>query len=1137
MLFPLDRRHLWVALLIIVFSQLAAGAQELNAEEFDRRVVEAQKLANQQSKESQTRALEEFLALDKELMDALEPILQQPESQERERALVIASQYRTNIVGGQAMVYSQMREPEKAVAALKQILPFLEQHGDPMSKGLTYKNLADIYKNFSQPAEAWEYYQKALEILPEDDFHRSFVQFARLGASQALEALGRSEEALSLLNKVESSAADFSDVAMQQKMLKYAYFNRGYFFLRLGQFQKAKADMEALLALPMVQEDPGERFVASLALMNLTGNQGYSEERRRYVASAESAIKELDPSEISPDNLFLFLLSKGSQEIKDGKVVEGLAMLEQAEKVHRDAGYGGLSSAFYIKFSTYHSMGRGAELLPAVEAHFAELQEPTSTDLNLLQLYSSVLATSGKPDEALEQLERLLHLLEERGARVAMMDCLESMGDIYYTFELSDKARACYELALDIAVELDNPERIALMKGNIWRAKLGQPYYLKDDEQVYQDMVEVIRAYQQVEDVGGLATVLSSYVFERIDSHEYETARTVLNTLRANSGGVSDTMDSYILFAESLIARALRDDDLGPGLLSRLNERVEQGRPLERQLLREILAWRTVLGRDLSEGGVLERFEGLGDELESSSDRAYNLVVQALLAHEDGRTRDSLELLSLAEELLWTSRDSSSRQGFRAAHSRVSGNLYGLTIRYQLEENDKDAAFLAAERARGQALAALFSLGDQNLMATADPSQRAKLTRLYVERDELEKSLLSRTNDSKQLLGDLERNAHEIDQLLSDVAFSQTRDVAGRIRREVASLQEVQKALKPKQAMVYYYVGLFETYLFVIAPDREVQVAVLPDGFELMDKVATLRDAVFRGDDTTEMVKTLSELLLPKVDLSGYSEVVVVPDGPLYLFPFGVLLSKLRPTVLPSATSLVELKKREATKSAEITVMADPLYSDRASEVRGDSVHLGSLSRLPGTAREANIVKELATARGYQVDIHLGAAASRQKLFEKSESGELRKSRIVHFATHGFFAPKDIKMSGLVLSTVDQEGNLVNGYLRLLDIYKLDLDAELVVLSACQTGRGTIREGEGLQGLYQGFLLAGGRTVLNTLWSVDDAGTAAFMQFFYGSLMEGRSPKEALSDAQQKMATSDLWSDPLYWAGFQLVSP
>jgi CHAT domain-containing protein len=131
----------------------------------------------------------------------------------------------------------------------------------------------------------------------------------------------------------------------------------------------------------------------------------------------------------------------------------------------------------------------------------------------------------------------------------------------------------------------------------------------------------------------------------------------------------------------------------------------------------------------------------------------------------------------------------------------------------------------------------------------------------------------------------------------------------------------------------------------------------------------------------------------------------------------------------------------------------------------------------------------------------------------------------------------DARMSGLVLSTVNEDGRSINGYLRLVDIYKLNLDADLVVLSACQTGMGSIREGEGLQGLYQGFIMAGSRTVLNTLWSVDDEGTATFMRFFYDSLMSGSSPKKALSDAQQAMAASTSWSEPFYWAGFQLVSP
>ena len=158
------------------------------------------------------------------------------------------------------------------------------------------------------------------------------------------------------------------------------------------------------------------------------------------------------------------------------------------------------------------------------------------------------------------------------------------------------------------------------------------------------------------------------------------------------------------------------------------------------------------------------------------------------------------------------------------------------------------------------------------------------------------------------------------------------------------------------------------------------------------------------------------------------------------------------------------------------------------------------------------------------------------RFFQLSESGELQKSRIVHFATHGFVDRGDPRLSGLVLSLVDQEKRPVNGFLRLFDLARIRLNAELTVLSACQTGLGAEQQnGDGLLGLYQGFLTAGSRQVLCTLWAVDDEATKEFMKLFYTEWANGSSAKAALSHAQGTMARSSRWSKPYFWAGFQLV--
>ena len=150
-------------------------------------------------------------------------------------------------------------------------------------------------------------------------------------------------------------------------------------------------------------------------------------------------------------------------------------------------------------------------------------------------------------------------------------------------------------------------------------------------------------------------------------------------------------------------------------------------------------------------------------------------------------------------------------------------------------------------------------------------------------------------------------------------------------------------------------------------------------------------------------------------------------------------------------------------------------------------------------------------------------------------SSELTQYRIIHFATHGLLNSQHPELSGVILSLVDEHGAPQDGFLRLNDVYNLNLPAELVVLSACNTGLGKEVRGEGLVGLTRGFMYAGSARVAASMWRVDDAATAELMRLFYtGMLKDGRPPAAALRAAQIEMFRQKRWQSPYYWAAFVL---
>jgi len=325
---------------------------------------------------------------------------------------------------------------------------------------------------------------------------------------------------------------------------------------------------------------------------------------------------------------------------------------------------------------------------------------------------------------------------------------------------------------------------------------------------------------------------------------------------------------------------------------------------------------------------------------------------------------------------------------------------------------------------------------------------------------------------------------------------------------------------------------------------------------------------------TAQYEKALDKLsrtvLAPVAGLLNRKRLLIVSDGALQYVPFAVLLAPGKPSLplimehetvsLPSASVLAVLRHEFAERKAApnaVAILADPVFDAHDDRLRqsseGDqhgprelskparqsglerSAHevglarAGIFPRLPFTRREADAISSVASQK--DLYIALGFDASKAA----ATDSRLRDYRVVHFATHGLLNSLHPELSGLVLSLVDREGKTQDGFLRLLDIYNLNLNADLVVLSACQTALGKQIAEEGLVGLTRGFMYAGAARVLASLWKVDDEATAELMkQFYAGVLRDGQSPAQALRSAQIYISKQKRWRSPYYWAGFVL---
>ena len=229
-----------------------------------------------------------------------------------------------------------------------------------------------------------------------------------------------------------------------------------------------------------------------------------------------------------------------------------------------------------------------------------------------------------------------------------------------------------------------------------------------------------------------------------------------------------------------------------------------------------------------------------------------------------------------------------------------------------------------------------------------------------------------------------------------------------------------------------------------------------------------------------------------------------------------------------------------------VAVLADPVFSaDDARVKSGAKAHTveeappdltraindvrGEMRRLLLTRDEAEAILSVTPRTGALEALDFRANRA------TATSDELSRYRIVHFATHGLLNSEHPELSGVVLSLVDERGQPQDGFLRLHEIFNLRLPAELVVLSACQTGLGKEVKGEGLVGLTRGFMYAGAARVVASLWRVDDAATAELMKRFYRRMLKDEMrPAAALRAAQVEMWRRPQWRSPFYWGGFVL---
>jgi CHAT domain-containing protein/tetratricopeptide (TPR) repeat protein len=622
--------------------------------------------------------------------------------------------------------------------------------------------------------------------------------------------------------------------------------------------------------------------------------------------------------------------------------------------------------------------------------------------------------------------------------------------------------------------------------------------------------------------------------------------------------------------ARALLLRLARDRRDWPVAERLARERLAALNPgsadatLALQDLGQILIYR---GQIAAARDALERALAASREA-APRERAAILFGLARAARAEGRTLAAWNFATEALDLVEGFREGAERPELRLAWTADTQDYFDLAVglAVDLERSEPGAGHLqraleTSERGRARGLL------DDLAPARGGLGRRAQLEDRRRKIERIREALITSGAGPEELgatEAELRTVVLEIEALpvprLDRLTLPRTRGTSTELRGG-AVLAAARETLATGVQILEFDLGEERSHLFLLdragaavfdLPSRSELEALAREAHEVLAGSFSLT----AGTRPERVLEVLGAVLLgPVAARLDDGPVVVIPDGALWLVPFGalevphggrMLVEGHEVLAAPSLGVLAAIRARGRgafPANPRVAVFADPVFlsTDRRAAPpvtepqwpEGDEVHWrsegGRLERLVHSAEEAQVLRELVGAD--RLEVAEGFEATKARLVRLPP----RSLDLLHLATHGFYHPREPSLSGLVLSLLDERGRPQDGVLRAHEIAELGLAPRLVVASACATAQGREIRGEGVVSLAHAFFRAGSSRVLVTLWPVDDEASALLMRHFYRALLlEGATPAAALRQAQLALRADPRFRAPFYWAGFVL---
>ncbi len=1127
-----------------------------------------------------------------------------------EQALVIAEKLKDKnkiafIMGSMGVIYKKFRQYDKALECYQKSVDLYREVGDKKYEGIFTGYMANVYLEQGKPEKALTVYNIALKIA--QDMNDKKSEAAAIGnIGNIYSYMGEYKKAIENFEKAAAFGKEVGDIVGEGRFTA----NMGILYSYLGEYKKSRENYTKSAAIILKGNDKEMSAVVFGKIADLSVTMGEYNDALNNYNKALSIAGEMDTPRLTVQYLLgiartyaymgdrvksdeyykkageaagksgskelqaTVLMGMGGAYVRNGSIIKGIECYEKALSLYKEAGntngegnaYSSLARAYMI-LCNYDKAEENYKNALIVAKNRKNWKQVADNIGNLGIVYSD----TGDYKKAVEYYEQAKEISEKLGDRGSMGAVLLNIGLTYSRMGEFLKAMSYYEKALAVAEKLGNREVEATSYGN-----LGLIYFnFADYNNAYKYYIKALNINKEIGNKDGQLTNLVNIGALLMKMKKYENSLKILDEalvlakstgnaraavmILGNKGAVSLETGKYDEAIKELketlkSSQNLKDSKMEFNSVLNLGFTYHRSavRSNDPKLFTEALSY-------------YRKAEGLA---EKSQDNMELLAVYARMGiffdayrynskeKETQRRELAITYLKKSIDLIEKMRGEIKIDDLQLSFLNRYIVLYNLLIKILMEQGKTEEAFAYAERSKARRF--LDSLGNKTIVPkNSETRELAEKERSLTEGVQQMTKQLSKLSgeEAVNVRINIKKLRKERDEIVERIKRINP-EYAALISVSPSSIEEIQKSLKPDEALIEYYCGSDNIIVWVLTGEKIITENLPVSGEKISEETEIVRGEIIpregkaRNEETrmkarTGLASLYAQIFKPlEPALKDKKQLIIIPHGSLHQLPFAALIDgngkflveNFSLLIEPSASSLVNFRKRNENRPSKLAGFAlgklGAAVDDGSGKTRGGGEDYmvirgdflpeefrNGFSPLPGTKEE--IIKIQGTMKDHKTksDVFI------EKEFTiDAVSKAIKDAGIIHFATHGFLSSKTGgSKSGLLAS---------DGLLYVLDIYNWELNSDLVVLSACQTGVGEITGGDEMVSISRAFMQAGADNIMASLWSVQDEATRDLMVEFYNNLLQGQSKADALKNAQLKLIKKN--PDPYLWAPFVL---